>query len=220
LIVLAAILVTVTCVAASARRLWFATHATVLHPDDVLAFLGRSPDRLALAELRERVEAVPDADWERDVFDALAEPREEARAALVNEQLTELDLRLERWARVPRVCASVATSVGILLGTLVLRSGLAGAADLTGDLGELFVRQLLSEAISVVAFGIVGTAFCIAAHAHARRMTRELLTAADRMIERLEALAAAGVAAGSVAAEPAPDEAAPAASVPRPAPRN
>lgn len=195
MIVAFAIFVALACVAASARRLWFAANPTAIHPDDVVASLGRSPDRAALERLRHALADVPEADWERDLLDALAEPREEARAALVNEQLTELDLRMQRWARVPRVCASVATSIGIMLGTLVLRNGLADAPDLSGDLGELFVREVLNDAISVVGFGIVGTTFCIAAHAHARRMTRARLKAADRMVERLEAAAFRGTAA-------------------------
>jgi hypothetical protein len=187
MIVVAAVIVALTCVLASARRLWFATHATAVHPDDVVAFLGRSPSRADLDRLRDAVEREPSADWERDLLDALAHERADARVALVNEQLTELDLRMQRWARVPRVCASVATSVGILLGTLVLRRGLANAPDLSGELGELFVRDVLGEAISVASFGIVGTAFCIAAHAQAKRLTRSRLEAADRMIETLEA---------------------------------
>jgi hypothetical protein len=188
-IVIASVVVALACVLASARRMWFAANPTALHPDDVLASLGRTPDRASLARLRAAARDDPSADWERDLLDALATPAADARVALVNEQLTELDLRMQRWARVPRVCASIATSAGILLGTLVLRNGLANAPDLTGDLGELFVRDVLGDAISVASFGIVGTAFCIAAHAHARRMARERLEATDRMIEQLEAAA-------------------------------
>jgi len=187
-IVAIAIVVALACVFASARRLWFAANPTALHPDDVVDFLGKSPDRAALGRLRDAIANVPEADWERDLVEALSATPVEARVALVNEQLTELDLRMQRWARVPRVCASVATSFGILLGTLVLRDGLANAPDLSGELGERFVRDVLSDAISVAAFGIVGTAFCIAAHAHARRMMRARLAAADRMIEKLEGL--------------------------------
>lgn len=186
MIVAVAIVVALACVAASARRLWYATHATTLHPDDVIAWLGKAPDREKLKELRAIVDKDPSAEWERELLEALSHTRADARVALVNEQLTELDIRVQRWARVPRVCASVATSVGILLGTLVLRNGLANAPDLSGDLGELFVRDVLGDAISVAAFGIVGTAFCIGAHAHAKRLTRDALKAADRMIERLE----------------------------------
>jgi len=188
-IVIASVIVALACVAASTRRLWLAAHPTALHPDDVVASLGRNPGRASLARLRAATRDEPSADWERDLLDALAAPSAEARIALVNEQLTELDSRIHRWSRVPRVCASIATSAGILLGTLVLRHGLANAPDLTGELGELFVRQILNDAISVASFGIVGTAFCIAAHAHARRMTRQRIEATDRMIEQLEAAA-------------------------------
>lgn len=206
MIVAVAILVAVACVFASARRMWFAANPTALHPDDVVSSLGKAPPDDALAQLRSAVADVPDADWERDLLDALAEPRADVRAALVNEQLTELDLRVQRWARVPRVCASIATSIGIMLGTLVLRNGLANAPELTGDLGELFVRDVINDAISVAAFGIVGTAFCIAAHTHARRLSRTRLEAADRMVEKLEALATARAARGESDPRAQPDE--------------
>lgn len=194
MIAAASIVVALACVLASAVRIWLTANPTALHPDDVVEALGRAPDEASLARLGRAVDACPGADWERELFAALSDPRPEARVALVNEQLTELDLRMQRWARVPRVCASVATSVGILLGTLVLRRGLASATDLTGELGELFVRDVLGDAISVASFGIVGTAFCIAAHALTRRMGAERLAAADRMIDRLEAAAAAAAA--------------------------
>lgn len=175
-----AIAVALACIAASARRLWIAAAPTSLAPDDVIAALN---DGVSIEALKAAAAREPSADWERDLFEALATRDPGARAALVNEQLTELDLRMKRWERVPRVCASVATSVGILLGTMVLRRGLAASGDLT----EPFVWSVLNDAISVVSFGIVGTAFCIGAHTHARRMVRLRLEAADRMVERLEA---------------------------------
>ncbi len=191
MIVATAVLVALACVLASARRLWFIANPTAVHPDDVIAALGRSPTEADLKRVRDGLAKAPSADWERDLFAAIATREPDARIALVNEQLTELDLRMDRWSRVPRVCASVATSVGILLGTMVLRDALAGAPDLTGELGELFVRKVLNDAISVASFGVVATVFCIAAHAHARRTTRARLEAADRMVEKLEAAARA-----------------------------
>ncbi len=188
MIVATAVFVALVCVLASATRLWFVARSTAVHPDDVVASLGRSPTAADLARVRAALEEEPTAEWERDLFAAVATPEADVRVALVNEQLSELDRRMDRWSRVPRVCASIATSVGILLGTMVLRGALAGAPDLTGELGELFVRQVLNDAVSVVSFGIVATAFCIAAHAHARRATRARLEAADRMIEKLESM--------------------------------
>ncbi len=216
MIIAASIVMALACVLASGRRLWLAAKPTALHPDDVVAWLGPSPDRSKLEALRAMVADVPDADWERDLLEALAQQSNEARAALVNEQLTELDLRMQRWARVPRVCASVSTSFGILLGTLVLRNGLANAPDLSGEVGELCVRGVFRDAMSGAAFGSVGTAFCIAVHAHARRMTRARLEATDRMIEKLEGAAAGpgpersddphGAARGSDPRSPEPSE--------------
>jgi hypothetical protein len=172
-------------VLASARRLFIVTTPTLLVPDDVIDALTCGA---TLADLRRGVD---EGSWEHDLFEALRHPQPEARAALVNEQLSELDRRMKEWDRVPRVCASVATSVGILLGCMVLRQGLATAPDLSGELGELFVRSVLGDAISVACFGIVGTAFCIGAHAQAKRLAKIRMEAADRMVERLEALAAA-----------------------------
>ncbi len=183
-----AALVALACAAASARRLWLAANATALHPEDVLQKLGRSPDKSVIDRLRAAVADDPSADWERDLFEALSTPNEKHRIALVNEQLTELDLRIQRWSRVPRVCASIATSFGFLLATLVLRQGLADSSELVGDIGELVVRGLVGDALTVAAMGIVGTAFCIGANTHAKRMTRERLAAADKMVEKLEAV--------------------------------
>lgn len=173
---------TIVCIAASARRLWFVAYPTALHPDDVLVLLRRSGQGNALAHLHAAAVAAPEAEWERELCEALAVSSPDVRAALVNEQLTELDIRVDRWSRVPRVCASVATSVGILLGTLVLRNGLAT----TGLIDEAFVWSILSDAVAVACFGIVGTAFCIGAHAHARQAARRRLQSADKMIEALE----------------------------------
>ena len=137
--------------------------------------------------LRALVTNDPAADWERDLLAALESPMEH-RAALVNEQLTELDYRIQRWARVPRVCASIATSFGFMLATLVLRKGMADFGDLPSDVVELIVFGLVGDALTVAALGIVGTAFCIGAHAEAKKIAGRRMKAADKLVERLEAL--------------------------------
>ena len=184
MIVAVAILFGLSCIAASAWRLWLVTHPTALEPDDVVAWWER--EDASLDGFAALVASIPEAEWERELVAALREPRPEARIAFVNEQLSELDYRVQRWVRVPRVCASVASSLGILLGTLVLRRGLAEAPDLSGDEGQAFVMQIVGQAVSVASFGMVATAFAIGAHAHAARLSRQRLAAADRMLERLE----------------------------------
>ena len=183
-----AILVALACAAASGRRGWFAANATALHPDVIADVLGRTNEPDVLERLRALVATVPDADWERDLLEALAAPPA-LRVALVNEQMTELDYRIQRWSRVPRVCASITSSAGFMLGTLVLRNGLAtDTSELSSDVAELVIRGLVADALLVAAMGIIGMAFCIGAQAEARRIAKGRAKGADRLVERLEAL--------------------------------
>jgi hypothetical protein len=133
----------------------------------------------------ERLRAVassPEGEWERDLVAALDTKPDDARTALVNEQLMELDHRIGRWALVPRVCASIATATGIMCGTWILRNG-----ALTAEIiDENLVKRVLADAVAVACFGIAGTTFCIAAHSRARRLTRGRLAAFDKIIEKLE----------------------------------
>lgn len=177
-----AALVAFACAAASARRMWLASHATAWHPDAVLAAIGPRPDGDAVARLAEAAKADARADWERDFFAALATPDAAVRTALVNEQLGELDYRIQRWASVPRICARITTSFAFLLAALVLRNGLASATDFS----EPTMRALVGDGLTVVFMGFVGTSFCIAANHKARAAARARLEAADALVERLE----------------------------------
>lgn len=188
MIPLAAVVVALLCAAASARRVWFAANATALHPEDIVKALSSGSGPEAVEALRTLVAKEPAADWERDLLTALAAPPEQ-RIALVNEQLTELDYRVQRWSRVPRVCASIATSFGFMLATLVLRTGLSDTGgEIPAGVGELLFTGLIGDALTVGAMGIVGTAFCIGAQTEARRIAKRRSQAADRLVERLEEL--------------------------------
>jgi hypothetical protein len=128
--------------------------------------------------LREEILVEPAAEWERDLVEALDYP-ESSRVALVNEQLSELDYRAERWARAPRVCASVSTTFGFLLAFAMV----ASMATSEMDVGAAVV-----SAINVVAVGLAGAAFCIAAHLRAAAIVRGRLAATDELLARLERL--------------------------------
>jgi hypothetical protein len=179
-------LVAVACVVASARRLAQAVALTALHPEPVLeALRGDLP-----VDVRGRLCAVLGGDdrfaWEQGLLEAFAPSDARLRDALVNEQLTELDGRAQRWARIPRVCASVATSAGFLLASVVLVQGLAvspGDADPTGN------RAVVEGALDAVAIGIAGASFCFAVHVRARRIVRDRLAAVGRLVVRLESVA-------------------------------
>jgi hypothetical protein len=88
---------------------------------------------------------------------------------------------LQRWALALRVCARVAASAGLLFGCIALLRGLAVRAE---DAGASLV-----PALDALAVGIAGASCCLAAHRRARVIVRERRATADRLVERLEALA-------------------------------
>ncbi len=183
---LLAVLVAGGCGAASLRRLSFAVAPTAFDPKVMLGALRGDGARRKLARLERAAELEPTADWERDLFAAVrAEP--ESRAGLVNESLTELDHRMKRWARVPRVCASIASSAAFLLASMALRAGLTAATaqdDVTSDA----INAAVISAIDVAAIGLAGAAICIAAQMRATRAAKDRAEAADKLVERLERL--------------------------------
>jgi hypothetical protein len=186
MILVLAIAAILGCIAASASRLRFVIHATPFDPTRLEAGVRKMKGRLgALAAALGDGE---DAAWERELVGALRAPPDE-RPALLGEAMTELDFRLRRWAKVPRVCASLGTSFAFLLATVALRVGLS---DLVGALDEarvLAVNDAVLDAVDVVAVGLVGAAFCIAIQVQARRALASRREGSDLLVERLEQLA-------------------------------
>lgn len=181
LVVLAAI-VALGCALASARRLYLATTALALHPAVWLDALEHGKgDAVARA-----VKDDPRADWERELVEATSEPDENARAARVNELLIDLDFRLARWERVPRVCASIASSAGFLFGSLMLRYGLVATEAMPDDARGDAINAVVIQAVNIAAFGIAGAAFAIAAQYRARRAAKAYQLAADTLVQALE----------------------------------
>jgi ABC-type Fe3+-siderophore transport system permease subunit len=101
----------------------------------------------------------------------------------VNEQLTELDHRVQRWVRVPRVCASICTSSGFLLAATLLRTSLA-EPSVNPDVHGVDVAVL--AAVNIAAIGLAGAAFCIALQMHARKAAASSAQAYDRLVALLE----------------------------------
>lgn len=172
-------MVAIACVLASARRLAWAVAPTSLEASLLLDALRDGED---WRTLKDAVEGQPGATWERDLFQSLGEVDPRSRDALVTEQLLELDWTVQRWARVPRVCASIATSAGFLFGSIALLQGLAlpaeeGAGPAAG--------AALVAALNALTIGIAGTAFCVAVHLRTRRIVRERLQASERLVARL-----------------------------------
>jgi hypothetical protein len=168
-------------VLASARRLAWVVAPTWTNPR-LLADALTSPQGPAIvAGLRDAAARDERLAWEGGVLSAIDEHDVRARAARLNEQLSELDWRAQRWSRVPQVCARVAASAGFLFGTIAVIVGL-------GDDTPGASRAALVSALDAAAIGIAGTAFCVAIHLRARRALRERLAGADRLVDQLEKL--------------------------------
>jgi alkylhydroperoxidase family enzyme len=112
--------------------------------------------------------------------------------------MTDLDFRSRRWAKVPRVTASLSSTFGFLLATMALRVGLSDLVGALDDSTVLSVNSAVLDAVDVAAIGLVGAAFCVAVHARARAALTERLRDADRLVDLLERL-------GEGAIEPFPD---------------
>lgn len=182
MIAIAAAIVALACSLASARRMYYATHATAWHPALLLERIGKSPDRATIDRLKALADGDERADWEREFFAALTNDDEKVRTALVNEQLTELDWRISKWASVPRICTRISTSFAFLLAALLFRNVLAE----TEDFSEATMFALVGQGLVIVFLGFAGTTFCIAANRMARSAAKERLKAADAVVERLE----------------------------------
>ena len=186
-VTLAALAVVLGCIGASVRRLDFAINPTPLDAGLLVKELLGARGRARYAAVCRAIAETPEAEWERDVVEALGADVE-VRTARINEQLAELDYRLQRWIRVPRTCASIASSTGFLLAAVALRIGLARVDTLTDEALNDALQASALDALGVAALGMWGTVACISIQRHARSAAKERLDAADKLIERLETL--------------------------------
>lgn len=177
------LIVTVTCGWASFRRLQFAISPVNLDPATLLRTFRKDGGRDAVVRV---LRSQHEDSWERMLLEAVAAPAGTQRAVLVNEALTELDQRAQRWARVPRVCASIASTTAFMLASVAMRIGLtaAGAAP-EEDLGTA-LNDTIIGAMNVAAIGIAGAVFCVAVQMRARKVVKAQLEATDKLVERLE----------------------------------
>jgi hypothetical protein len=176
------------CVLASARRMAWAVAPASLDASVLLGVLQGDEAKSRWEALQRTLTAAPEPTWERDLALALAERDPRAREAQVVQQLLELDWSAQRWARVPRVCASIATSAGIFFGSVALLRGMEMPDDGLGPPGG----TALIAALDAITVGIAATSFCIAVHLRTRQVVRERIATEERLVGRLQGLAADG----------------------------
>lgn len=187
-VVVLAALVSASCIAAALRRLVFVYEAVSFDPDTLLRELRGTEGRArAPALLAELVREAPEAS-DRDLYEALSDAGPD-RVAHVVSALMELDFRFDRWARVPRVCASIASSAGFLLATWALRLALLDAPSVAEEHFRDALEQAIASALGVVAVGAVGTVACLSIFYEARRVARARRETTEKLVERLERIA-------------------------------
>lgn len=178
-------LVAIACSAASLRRLRWAVAPTALSPALLTEAIAQG-GAVACRRLYEVIALDREAGWEHQLLVAFAEGDRRARDALVSEQLTELEGRTAHWARVPRACASIASSAGFFFASVAVLSA-AGIAPQSGSNDGVYAA--LTPALDALAVGIAGTSFCVAIHVRARRALHRWNASADRLVARLELIA-------------------------------
>jgi hypothetical protein len=182
-----AVVVALGCILASVKRLRMAVAPTKLDPRPIVDALKGDAGKANLPALREAILEEPDAEWEHELVHAMAASGDE-RTGRVNELLTELDHTVQGWARVPRVCASIAASTGFLLASLALRNGLSVAEDLPQEIQDMAIRAAVKDGIDVAALGLCGAIACITIGHNAAKAAKGRLKATDELVERLEKL--------------------------------
>jgi hypothetical protein len=182
---LSAAVVALACVVASGRRLAQAVAPIDLEPRIVQKALAGDRAEAVLRALKEELDGDARFTWERELFAAFDERDERRREARINEQVLDLEERMSRSARVPRVCASIASSSGLLFGSLALVQGLAVSE---GEDGAAATHAALASALGAVSLGIAATAFCVAVHVRAGRVSAQRRIAIDELVSRLARL--------------------------------
>jgi hypothetical protein len=189
LLTLASALVATACALASARRLAQAVAPTFLDAGLLSEALAGDDAKALWRKMGDAIGTDERLGWERGLFEAFASRDRRTMDGLLNEQLLDLDGRVQRWARVPRASASIALSAGFLFASVTLLRGLAVAAE--GDMGA--VPGALASALGALTIGVAGASFCIAVHVRAVRAVGQRLAGTDRLVNRLETLARSGL---------------------------
>jgi hypothetical protein len=176
-------IVALACALASVRRLAIAVAPMQLDPRLVLEALQADRGARLPGRLREVVAGDPRFVHEAELLGALALASDDEREARVSEELNEIKARGQQGTRVPRVCASVASSTGFLLATVSLIRAMGAPAPSSGEEMGLQAPATLTAALGALAVGIAGASFCAAVHMRARRIHRERMSAVTRLID-------------------------------------
>jgi hypothetical protein len=175
--------VALACALASVRRLAAAIAPMRLDPRLLLEALQADESGRLGERLREVICEDSRFVVEYGLLAALAVDGDDERGARVAEELIEFRGRGQQWARVPRVCASVASSTGFLLASVALIQAMGAVDAMTPEEAGAAAHVTLGAALGALAMGIAGAAFCAAVHMRARRILPARMSAITRLID-------------------------------------
>ncbi len=189
--ILFAALVSTICVLASLRALRSTLFATSINPARIAQSL-RVGDDSHLATKASRLLAwaqrTPAAEMERDLLESALTHRGQGRIALINAVLSEVDFRVASQARIPRVCARVSSTVGLLSGANALRRGLVlGSLDLPPV--DLIMHGPIADMLGAVLMGIAGATWCASIAKAMKKASTDTLAGEDALVDKLERVA-------------------------------
>ena len=187
-----AALVSTICVLASLRALRSTIGATSINPARVAQSLRIGDDGHVAAKASRLLawsQRTPVAEIERELLESALTHKGQGRIALINAVLSELDFRVRSQARIPRVCARVSSTVGLLSGANALRRGLVmGSLDVPP--AELIMHGPIADMLAAVLMGIAGATWCAAISRAMKKVSTDTLTGHDAFVEKLDRLEA------------------------------
>jgi hypothetical protein len=183
-----AALVSTICVVASLRALRATLAATSINPARIAQSLRVGDgERLAtkVARLLSWAQRTPEAEVERELLESAVSHGGQGRIALINAVLSEVDFRVQSQTRIPRVCARVSSTVGLLSGANALRRGLVlGSLDVSP--AELVMHGPIADMLAAVLMGIAGATWCASIARAMKKVSTDTLAGTDALIEKLE----------------------------------
>jgi hypothetical protein len=176
-------LVALLCALASVRRLAVAVAPLRLDLELLIEALEADRGGELPARLREATAGDSELGLEHALLTAFAVEDAGAREALVSEELGEIQARSQQLARVPRVCASVASSSGFLLASVALIQAMDAFDAMGPEESASHAHATLATALGTLALGIAGASFCAAVYMRARRVRRARMSALTRLVD-------------------------------------
>jgi hypothetical protein len=183
LVIVVACLLCALCMLMSVRHMWRVWHAL----DSDLTVLTAILLRDGMAAVFPVLQGARSGSFEAEVYAALCVHTEHGADVeqLLGEPAAEVEFALARSARVPLMCARIASTTGFLSASLRMRAGLVD--DYATDAATL---EIIQSGVDMVAVGLATALCCVAVQRTAATLARETQRAVDLFVDALLAVKA------------------------------